>query len=267
MTLERRPLAAGTIITDALLAEISGVQGEVIDLEDDLYGFHVEALPEFRVARIRDMVALLRELKQTPNYYRAAVYLRSLVVRLCGRSFSGFLGAKNLRPEVNQLNAEIVKVLDLPFADRLKLSMRVLVRNVSALLLRPSLIDQVWTDAIDLAEIHVRGSPIANELRRSSHHALGSRRWISPAPTTSTSWTGTGRPWRTLALRPSRPPTRPPARARLPAIWWSGSCATWRSCSGAPRSWKRSANGRTPTRQRWSVASSARVWKRRSTPS
>ena len=173
MTLERRPLAAGTIITDALLAEISGVQGEVIDLEDDLYGFHVEALPEFRVARIRDMVALLRELKQTPNYYRAAVYLRSLVVRLCGKSFSGFLGAKNLRPEVNQLNAEIVKVLDLPFADRLKLSMRVLVRNVSALLLRPSLIDQVWTDAIDLAEVQVRGSQIANELRRSSHHALG----------------------------------------------------------------------------------------------
>ena len=172
-TLDRRPLATGTIVTDALLAEISGVQGEVIDLEDDLYGYHVDALPEFRVARIRDMVALLRELEQTPNYYRAAVYLRSLVVRLCGRSFSGFLGAKNLRPEVSQLNAEIVKVLDLPFADRLKLSMRVLVRNVSALLLRPSLIDQVWTDAIDLAEIHVRGSPIANELRRSSHHALG----------------------------------------------------------------------------------------------
>ena len=59
------------------------------------------------------------------------------------------------------------------FADRLRLALRILVRKASGLLLRPSLIDQVWNDAIDLSEVHVRGSRIANELRRSSHHALG----------------------------------------------------------------------------------------------
>jgi enolase len=175
VTLERRPIAPGVILSDARLAEMLGVQGRVIDLEDDLYGYEVESVPEGRVARVRDMVTLLRELETSPNYYRAAVYLRTLVVRLCGKSFSGFLGAKNLRPEVSQLDAEIVKVLDGPFADRLKLPMRVLVRHVSALLLRPNLIDQVWSDAIDLAEVHVRGSRIANELRRSSHHALGAQ--------------------------------------------------------------------------------------------
>ena len=97
---------------------------------------------------------LLKELQRSANYYRAAILLRCLVVRLCGRSFRGFLGAKNLRPEVSQLNTEIINVLNGPFADRLKLPMRILVRNVSGLLLRPNLIDQVWNDAIDLAEVH-----------------------------------------------------------------------------------------------------------------
>jgi hypothetical protein len=170
---ESRPLPPGTILTDALLADWTGISGEVIDFDDDLYGYDMDVMPEVRISRIRDMAALVRELDTSANYYRAAVYLRCLVVRLCGQSFSGFLGAKNLRPEVSQLNAEIVKVLNGPFADRLRLPMRVLVRNVSGLLLRPSLIDQVWNDAIDLAEVQVRGSPIANELRRSSHHALG----------------------------------------------------------------------------------------------
>ena len=170
---EHRKLRRGTIVSDELLAALTGVRGEVIDLEEDLFGYDVESAPEVRVSRIRDMAALLQELDKTANYYRAAIYLRCLVVRLCGRSFRGFLSAKNLLPEVRQLDAEFVKVLNGPFAERLKLPMRVLVRNVSALLIRPNLIDEVWTDAIDLAEVQVRGSQIANELRRSSHHALG----------------------------------------------------------------------------------------------
>ena len=173
VTVSRRSLRTGTIVTDELLAEMTGVRGDVIDFDDELYGYAVDAMPEIRISRIRDMAALLKELGASANYYGAAIYLRGIVMRLCGHSFRGFLEAKNLRSEVHQLNAEIVKVLDCPFADRLRLAMRILVRKVSGLLLRPSLIDQLWNDTIDLSEVHVRSSRIANELRRSSHHALG----------------------------------------------------------------------------------------------
>jgi enolase len=173
VTVTRQPLRTGTIVTDELLAEMTGVRGDVIDFDDELYGYALDAIPEIRISRIRDMAAMLKELGASANYYGAAIYLRGIVMRLCGHSFRGFLEAKNLRSEVHQLNAEIVKVLDCPFADRLRLAMRILVRKVSGLLLRPSLIDQLWNDAIDLSEVHVRSSRIANELRRSSHHALG----------------------------------------------------------------------------------------------
>jgi len=173
VSVSRRPLRAGTILTDELLAEITGVRGDVIDFDGELYGYAVDAIPEIRISRVRDMTALLKELGASANYYGAAIYLRGIVMRLCGHSFRGFLDAKNLRSEVHQLNSEIVEVLNCPFADRLRLALRILVRKASGLLLRPSLIDQVWNDAIDLSEVHVRGSRIANELRRSSHHALG----------------------------------------------------------------------------------------------
>jgi len=169
----RRPLRAGTIVTDELLAEMTGVRGDVIDFDSEIYGYAVDAIPKIRISRVRDMTALLHELGASANYYGAAIYLRGIVMRLCGHSFRGFLDAKNLRSEVHQLNTEIIGVLNCPFADRLRLALRILVRKASGLLLRPSLIDQVWTDAIDLSEVHVRGSRIANELRRSSHHALG----------------------------------------------------------------------------------------------
>jgi hypothetical protein len=69
----------------------------------------VESAPEVRVARIRDMAALLQELDKTANYYRAAIYLRCLVVRLCGRSFR----AMAQKPCASaQLDAEFVKVLN-----------------------------------------------------------------------------------------------------------------------------------------------------------
>ncbi|NIP18565.1 MAG: hypothetical protein GWM87_10695, partial [Xanthomonadales bacterium] len=55
----------------------------------------------------------------------------------------------------------------------MRLPSRILVRNISGLVSRPKLIDEVWQDTIDLAEIHVRGSSITNEIRRSTHHAMG----------------------------------------------------------------------------------------------
>jgi phosphohistidine swiveling domain-containing protein len=60
-----------------------------------------------------------------------------------------------------------------PFADRLRLPTSILVRSISGLVSQPKLIDEVWQDTIDLAEVHVRGSAITNEIRRSTHHAMG----------------------------------------------------------------------------------------------
>jgi len=60
-----------------------------------------------------------------------------------------------------------------PFADRLRLPTRILVRSISGLVSQPKLIDEVWQDTIDLAEVHVSGSVITNEIRRSTHHAMG----------------------------------------------------------------------------------------------
>ncbi len=134
---DHRPLLPGTIVTDRLIEEITGVHGEIVDFEADLYGYDVDSMPDIRIWRIRDMANLLKELQSSANYYRAAILLRCLVVRLCGRSFRGFLGAKNLRPEVSQLNTEIINVLNGPFADRLKLPMRILVRNVSGVAIAP----------------------------------------------------------------------------------------------------------------------------------
>ena len=67
------------------------------------------------------------------------------------------------------------RLLNGPHGRRLRFVMRVLVRNLSALVLRPNLIDEVWNYSIDLAEVKVRGSAIVNEIRRSCHHALGPR--------------------------------------------------------------------------------------------
>jgi hypothetical protein len=60
-----------------------------------------------------------------------------------------------------------------PFADRLRLPTSILVRSISGLVSQPKLIDEVWQDTIDLSEVHVRGSVITNEIRRSTHHAMG----------------------------------------------------------------------------------------------
>ncbi len=60
-----------------------------------------------------------------------------------------------------------------PFAVRLRLPTSILVRSISGLVSQPKLIDEVWQDTIDLAEVYVRGSAITNEIRRSTHHAMG----------------------------------------------------------------------------------------------
>jgi len=163
----------GTVFTDELIFAVAGVRGEPVDLERQIYEFDASRTPDIRLTRIRDVAALLQRLNRCGSRHEAVYYLRVLVSRLCSSSFQGFFSAKNLQPEVRNLNQELVQLLDGPFAYHLRLPIRILARKVSGLVSRPNLIDELWHDTIDLAEVHVRGSAITNELRRSAHHALG----------------------------------------------------------------------------------------------
>ena len=82
-------------------------------------------------------------------------------------------GAKNLKPEITRVRHELAEFMNGPFAQRLRLPTSILVRSISGLVSQPKLIDEVWQDTIDLAEVFVRGSTITNEIRRSTHHAMG----------------------------------------------------------------------------------------------
>jgi phosphohistidine swiveling domain-containing protein len=166
---------AGTIYTDRLLERLAGFRGEPIDLEHRIFGFDAEQAQTVRISRIRDLGDLLRRVNETTNRTEAVYFLRFLVARVCNPAFEALVGAKNLQPEVRRLTTELARFLDRPLARRVPLLVRLLVRNISSLILKPNLIDRLWNDTIDLAEIHVPGSSIANELRRSTHHALGKR--------------------------------------------------------------------------------------------
>jgi hypothetical protein len=163
----------GTLVTDALVAELAGTAGEPIDLEREIYYLDVDDMPAIRITRMRDVAMLLERLNQCGSRHEAVYLLRFLVARVCSASSQGVLGAKNLQPEVARVRRELARLLNGPFAPRLRLPLRILVRNVSGLISRPKLIDELWQDTIDLAEVHVRGSAITNEIRRTAHHSLG----------------------------------------------------------------------------------------------
>jgi len=168
-----RRFPPGTLFTDALIDELVGVPGAPIDLEGELFEFHADPEDRVRITRIRDMAAALERINESTNRNEAVFALRGLAARLQSLSFKAFLGAKNMQPEVRKLHAELDRFLNGPHARRLPLLVRVLVRNIAGLAAKPSLIDRLWNDTIDLAEVHVRGSDIVNEIRRSTHHALG----------------------------------------------------------------------------------------------
>ena len=46
-------LPHGTLVTDALVADLAGATGDAIDLEREIYHFHVEDMPTIQVARLR----------------------------------------------------------------------------------------------------------------------------------------------------------------------------------------------------------------------
>jgi enolase len=166
-------LPHGTLVTDQLVAELSGRQGDVIDLELEIYHLDIEDTPAITVSRLRDLARLLGRLNTCGSRHEAVYLLRFLVARLCSASYRGVTGAKNLKPEIVRVRTELIEFMNGPFARRLRLPTRILVRSISGLVSRPKLIDEVWQDTIDLSEVHVRGSTIANEIRRSTHHGMG----------------------------------------------------------------------------------------------
>jgi len=169
---ERR-LPHGTLLTDQRIAQLAGETGRAIDLELEIYHLEVEQLPAIQVSRLRDLAGVLERLNSCGSRHEAVYLLRFLVARFCSTNYRGIASAKNLMPEISRVRNELITFMNGPFADRLRLPTRILVRSISGMVSRPKLIDEVWQDTIDLAEVQVRGSTIANEIRRSTHHAMG----------------------------------------------------------------------------------------------
>jgi enolase len=168
-----RPYHEGRIITDRVLREEMGITGDSIDLEEELFDFDAGRAASVHVVRIRDFVEHLRNINKSANRSEAIYVLRLLAARLSLFSFKKQLDAKNLQSEVYNLFKELVRFINSTLSERPSLLVRILVRDIAAVVTRPKLIDRLWNDTIDLAEIHIRGSAIVNELRRSSHHAMG----------------------------------------------------------------------------------------------
>ncbi|MDH3197173.1 MAG: hypothetical protein OEO21_02940, partial [Candidatus Krumholzibacteria bacterium] len=168
-----RTMPGGAILTDGLLSRLAGVGGDVVDLEPELFAFPPEKAVPVRVGRIRDMAEQLQLINEGTNRNEAVYVLRVLVARLSLFSFKQYLSAKNLQSEVHNLIAELTRFLNTPLSERLPFLVRILVRDVAGVISKPKVIDRLWNNTIDLAEVHVRGSDIVNELRRSTHHAIG----------------------------------------------------------------------------------------------
>jgi enolase len=167
------PYPEGKILTDAVLNKETGISGNPVDLEDELFDFDEKRAVPVHVVRIRDFVEHLRNINKSANRSEAIYVLRSLVARLSLFSFKKQLDAKNLQSEVYTLFKELIRFVNSTLSERPPLLVRILVRDIAAVVTRPKLIDRLWNDTIDLAEINIRGSGVVNEIRRSSHHAMG----------------------------------------------------------------------------------------------
>ncbi len=167
------PLPMGKILTDDVLRGLTGLDGEVIDFEPDVSELSGEDVGVVQVTRIRDLVEQLKRINQSVNRSESVFVLRCLVARLSLFSFKQYLSAKNLQSEVHNVLKELTRFVNAVTSDRRPFLLRMLIRNITSVISKPKLIDRMWNDTIDLAEIHVRGSDIVNEIRRSSHHAIG----------------------------------------------------------------------------------------------
>jgi len=86
------------VLTDRVVAELCGEEGEAVDLEREIFEFDPARTPEMRVERIRDLVALLERLNRCGSRQEAVFHLRFAVARLCSLSFKGFLGPRTCSP-------------------------------------------------------------------------------------------------------------------------------------------------------------------------
>ena len=129
----------------------------------------------FRLGHIRDMATQLERLALSANLAEVKYLLRALVAQTSLLSFKEYLSAKNLQVEVRGLRLQLLNFLNSPLSYRVPFLIRILVRNISGIVAKPKLIDRLWNDTIELAEVHLRGSQIVNAIRRSTHHALGKR--------------------------------------------------------------------------------------------
>ena len=102
-------LPHGTLVTDALVAELCGARGEAIDLELEIYHLDIDDMPVVQVSRLRDLAALLRRLNDSGSRHEAVYLLRFAVARLCSTSYRGIASAKNLRPEITRLRDELTE--------------------------------------------------------------------------------------------------------------------------------------------------------------
>jgi enolase len=166
-------IPVGTILTENVLRKLTGVDGATIDFHQKLTGLRPEDAGPVQVNRIRDMVEHLKRINASVNRNEILFLLRHLVARLSLFSFRQYLSAKNIQSEVHGALTELTRFINTMMSDRRPFLLRMLVRNITSVISKPKLIDHLWNDTIDLAEIHVRGSDIVNELRRSSHHAIG----------------------------------------------------------------------------------------------
>lgn len=166
-------LPHGTIVNDRWLFDKAGMQGRVVDLQRKIYHLDVEDMDHVQVHRLRDLAGTLERINLSGSRHEVVYLLRFLVARLCTSAYRSLAGAKNLQPEIHRVRQSLLTFLEGPFADRLGLPTRVLVRHISGLVTQPRLIERVWQDTIDLCEVHVRNSSIANEIRRSTHHSMG----------------------------------------------------------------------------------------------
>ncbi|MCG2815633.1 MAG: hypothetical protein L6425_06850 [Candidatus Aminicenantes bacterium] len=163
----------GKILTDSYLKHAAGVGGTLIDLENELCGLEEGYALPTRILRIRDLIEQLRTINESANRVESVCVLRTLIAWLSLFSFKKQLNAKNLQSEMYSLSQEMVRFINSPLSDRVPFLVRVFIRDIAAVVTRPKLIDRLWNDTIDLAEIHIRGSAIINELRRSTHHSIG----------------------------------------------------------------------------------------------
>ena len=128
-----RKFSHGTVFTDRRIFELAGMQGKPVDLERRIYALDTSAVDAVQVHRLRDLASTLERINASGSRHEVVYLMRFLVARLCTSSYNRLTGAKNLQPEIMRVRAALLVFLQGPFAVRLGLPTRVLVRHISGL--------------------------------------------------------------------------------------------------------------------------------------